>query len=64
MLSEIIQKNGFNILKTGGILILSTLANQALRETTDKTMKEMVKDVRKVKTDIKDRKSKLEEPIS
>ena len=55
MLSDIIQRNGYNILKTGTMLLLSSLASQALRDTTDKTMKTIAKDVKKVKTEVKDR---------
>ena len=55
MLSDIIQRNGYNILKTGTMFLLSSLASQALRETTDKTMKTIAKDVKKVKTEVKDR---------
>ena len=66
MLSEVIQRNAYNFLKTGTVFLLSSLASQALRETSNETMRDLSKDIRQVKTEIKDRKlqqQSTEEPI-
>ena len=66
MLSQLIQRNAYNILKTGSVFLLSSLASQALRETSNETMRDLSKDIRQVKIEIKERKlqqKSTEEPI-
>ncbi len=62
MLSELLQRNAYNFLKTGTVFLLSSLATQTLRDTSNQTMRELSKDIRQVKTEIKDRKLQKETP--
>lgn len=56
MIGEIITRTGGNVLKVGTILIISTLTSAALKDASNRTMTEMARDIRRVKTDYADRK--------
>lgn len=49
MITDLIAKNGSNLLKTGTFVILSTIANQAVRDSSKETILEITKDIRRIK---------------
>lgn len=48
-----LAKNAGNIIKTGGILLASTIINQTLRSQTNETMDSLTKDLRRAKNDFR-----------
>jgi len=55
MLFEMVKKHGGNLLKTGLMLLGSTLLTQALRDQTKETMDCAARDIRKLRYEIKER---------
>lgn len=55
MLIDLVKRHGGNLLKTGLILLASTLISQTLRAQTQETMDCVARDVRKIRYDIKER---------
>jgi len=54
MITQVIAKNGGNLLKTGIIVILSTLASQAARNSSKDTLNNIKMDCRKMKNNMHD----------
>ncbi len=64
MLSEVVQRSGFAILKVGAAILISTVINQYARNKTDEGLKSITQDIRKLKTQYRDRKLQLDgDPI-
>lgn len=55
MLTQVIAKQGSNLLKVGVVVLLSTMANVALKEQTNAALKDFAQDYRRLKTEWKDR---------
>ncbi len=60
MLSEVVQRSGIAVFKVGIAILVSSLANQHLRNKTDETLKSITQDVRKLKTQYRDSKLQLD----
>lgn len=49
MLQDLLIKNGTNLLKTGTLVLITTLTQQALRDSSKDTIENITKDVRRIK---------------
>lgn len=55
MIGDMIKRNGGNVLKAGVFLLLSNLANEALRTVARETMDVMARDIRRARTEWRER---------
>lgn len=55
-ITTILSKHGVNVLKIGAISLVGAIANQVLKGFTKDTVQEIARDIRRVKTDLAERK--------
>ncbi len=55
MIGDAIARTGTNLLKVGVVVLLSSIANVAVKETTSTSLRELSQDVRRIKSNYKDK---------
>ncbi|MCR3922777.1 MAG: hypothetical protein NUK65_09725 [Firmicutes bacterium] len=57
MVVELLKRNTENIIKTGVLVIIASLAQQVMREQNNKTLSTAAQSIRKIKHEVRERKA-------
>lgn len=54
---DIASRHALNLLKTGTLMVISSILSSSLRESTSETMHEAVRDIRMVRNSMRERRA-------